>query len=172
MIQVKVFTMPFNFQLGIFDDEEFNNFAKDKELVSVNDYLFQRDEVPYLTLVVKYKMLPSSMVLTAREKVQSKTRGNEEWRKLLDDNSMPLFNTLRQWRSEKSKKEGVPPYIILNNKQLAEVCQRRPQSKYDLMKVEGIGKAKAEKYGKDILKLTSYLEVAKKTDEHPVQSSS
>ena len=42
----------------------------------------------------------------------------------------------------------------MNNKQLAEVCQRRPQSKYDLMKVEGIGKAKAEKYGDDILKVT------------------
>ena len=27
--------MPFNPQLGIFDDEQFNNFSKDKELVSV-----------------------------------------------------------------------------------------------------------------------------------------
>lgn len=165
MIQVRVFTMPFNFQLGIFDDEEFNNFTKDKELVSVNDYLFQRDEIPYLTLVVKYKPL-SSIVLTSK-KAQDKTKGNEEWRKLLDDNTMPLFNTLRQWRNETSKKEGVPPYIILNNKQLAEVCQRRPQSRYDLMKIEGIGKAKAERYVEDILKVTSYLEVAKKTDEHP-----
>ena len=158
--------MPFNFQLGIFDDEEFNNFVKDKELVSVSDYLFQRDEISYLTLVVKYKPL-SSVVLTSKKKAQDRTRGNEEWRKLLDDDSMPLFNTLRQWRGEKSKKEGVPPYIILNNKQLAEVCQRRPQSKYELMKIEGIGKAKAEKYGEDILKVTSYLEVAKKTDEQP-----
>ena len=173
MIQVKVFTMPFNFQLGIFDEEEFSNFVKDKELVSVNDYFFQRNEIFYLTLVVKYKPLSSPMVLASKEKkAQNKTRGHEEWRKLLDDNSMPLFNTLRQWRNERSKKEGVPPYIILNNKQLAEVCQRRPQSGYDLMKIEGIGKAKAEKYGEDILKLTSYLEVAKKTNEHPVQSSS
>ena len=80
---------------------------------------------------------------------------------------MPLFNTLRQWRSEKSKKDGVPPYVILNNKQLAELCQNRPRSKYDLLKVEGIGKAKVEKYGDDILKITSYIEATKKTDEHP-----
>ena len=164
MMQVKVFTMPFNFPLGIFDDEKFNNFVKDKELISVNDYFFQRGEVPYLTLVVKYK--PLSMALTSKENAQGRTRDNEEWRKLLDDNSMPLFNTLRQWRNERSKKEGIPPYIILNNKQLAEVCQRRPQSKYDLMKIEGIGKAKAEKYGEDILRLTLYLKVAKKTDGH------
>ena len=37
------------------------------------------------------------------------------------------------------------------------------------MKVEGIGKAKAEKYGDDILRVTSYPEVAKKNDEHPTQ---
>ena len=104
-------------------------------------------------------------------KPQEKTKNNEEWRKLLDDESMPLFNTLRQWRSEKSKKDGVPPYVILNNKQLAEVCQRRPQSKYDLMKVEGIGKAKAEKYGDEILKVTSYPEIAKDTNEHSAQQS-
>ena len=157
MIQVRVFTMPFNFQLGIFDDEKFNNFAKDKELISVNDYFFQRDETPYLTLVVKYKSLP----FTSSEKA----KGHEEWRKLLDESSMPLFNTLRQWRNERSKKEGVPPYIILNNKQLAEVCRRSPQSQYDLMKVEGIGKAKAEKYGADILKLTAHLKTEEKTDE-------
>ena len=55
MMQIKIFTMPFNSQLGIFDDGQFNDFSKDKELVSVNDYLFCRDEIHYLTLVVKYK---------------------------------------------------------------------------------------------------------------------
>ncbi len=172
MMQVKIFTMPFNSQLGVFDDEEFNSFIKDKELVSANDYLFQRDEIPYLTLVVKYKQL-ASVVMSASNgtKPQEKTKNNEEWRKLLDDESMPLFNTLRQWRSEKSKKDGVPPYVILNNKQLAEVCQRRPQSKFDLMKVEGIGKAKAEKYGDEILKVTSYPEITKDTNEHSAQQS-
>ena len=61
-MQIKIFTMPFNAHLGIFDDEQFNNFSKDKELVSVNDYLFCRDETHYLTLVVKYKQ-PSSQAL-------------------------------------------------------------------------------------------------------------
>ncbi|MDE0092581.1 MAG: HRDC domain-containing protein [Oligoflexia bacterium] len=163
MIQVRVFTMPFNFQAGIFDDEKFNNFVKDKELISVKDYFFQRDEIPYLTLVVQYKSLPLSS--------GEKAKGHEEWRKLLDETSMPLFNTLRQWRNETSKKDGVPPYIILNNKQLAEVCKKRPQSQYDLMKVEGIGKAKAEKYGQDILKLTAYLKKEEKTDEQLASAS-
>ena len=34
-MQIKIFTMPFNSQLGVFDDEQFNDFSKDKELMSV-----------------------------------------------------------------------------------------------------------------------------------------
>ena len=161
--------MPFNTQLGVFDDEQFNDFSKDKELMSVNDYLFCRDEIHYLTLVVKYKQLSSQANVrgggSSSDKSIGKEKNNEEWREILDDNSIPLFNTLRQWRNEKGKKDGIPPYIILNNKQLAQVCQKRPQSKYDLMKIDGIGKAKAEKYGDDILKITLHSEVAKENDE-------
>jgi hypothetical protein len=39
------------------------------------------------------------------------------------------------------------------------------------MKVEGIGKAKAEKYGDEILKVTSYPEITKDTNEHSAQQS-
>ena len=121
---------------------------------------------------MKYKQLSSPEVLVSHEKTSSKNPGNEEWRKLLNDESMPLFNTLRQWRNERCKRDGVPPYIIMNNKQLAEFCQRRPQSKYDLMKIEGIGKAKAEKYGDDILKITSCSEIVQEVSEEIAETKS
>ena len=35
-MQIKIFTMPFNSQLGVFDDEQFNDFSKDKELSGGN----------------------------------------------------------------------------------------------------------------------------------------
>lgn len=53
-MQVRIFTIPFNSNLGIFDDGALNDFSKDKEIVGINDYLFTRNEIPYLTLVVKY----------------------------------------------------------------------------------------------------------------------
>ena len=62
MMQIKIFTMPFNSRLGVFDDEQFNDFSKDKELMSVTDYLFCRDEIHYLALVIKYKQLSSHAV--------------------------------------------------------------------------------------------------------------
>ena len=96
-MQVKVFTLPFRSQLWVFDDAKFNEFSKDKELVSVSDYSFHRDETPNLTLVVKYKQLSSVEVALSNEKVLNKNQGNEEWRKIVNDDLMPLFNTLSQW---------------------------------------------------------------------------
>ena len=38
----------------------------------------------------------------------------------------PLFNTLRDWRSEPAEADGFPPYVICNNRQLAGVLRLRP----------------------------------------------
>jgi superfamily II DNA helicase RecQ len=42
---------------------------------------------------------------------------------------MPLFNQLREWRRERCKRDGVPPYIVCTNKQLAQMAVQRPQTK-------------------------------------------
>ena len=52
-----------------------------------------------------------------------------------------------------SKKEGIPPYIICNNVQLARIVVKRPSSLNALQEIEGIGKSKIEKYGKEILQI-------------------
>lgn len=66
---------------------------------------------------------------------------------------LPLFNTLRNWRTERSKREGVPPYVICTNRQLAAMVKARPQSLTRLADIQGFGKAKPEKYGRDILEI-------------------
>ena len=53
-----------------------------------------------------------------------------------------LFNTLRDWRSERARKEGVPPYLIFNNRTLLEILQKLPDSPTALGHVRGIGPGK------------------------------
>ncbi len=67
---------------------------------------------------------------------------------------MGLFNLLRDWRSQKSKKEGVPPYILFTNQQLADIVKKRPQTIAELTQIDGIGNGKSQKYGSDILGIT------------------
>ena len=51
---------------------------------------------------------------------------DDTYKKLLSENDWPLYNRLREWRAERSKEAGVPPYIIFTNIQLAFVCRLSP----------------------------------------------
>jgi DNA helicase-2/ATP-dependent DNA helicase PcrA len=63
----------------------------------------------------------------------------------------PLFEALRAWRSERARADGVPAYVIAHDATLAEIAARRPGSLGALRAVAGIGPAKVERYGEEIV---------------------
>ena len=150
-MQVRVFTLRFNPAMESFDDTPVTRFLADKEVCSIRDHFFLKDDTPYLTLVVRYRPRP---VPPPSAEGQSEGRQRDEsWRELLAKEDWPLFNTLRDWRAERAKADGIPPYVISNNRQLAEVVKVRPASLVALGAIEGFGEAKLKKYGKELLAL-------------------
>ncbi len=61
------------------------------------------------------------------------------------------FQTLRRWRKAKADELDVPAFVILGDKSLRDIAQKNPQSLDTLGKIYGIGEAKLEKFGWDIL---------------------
>lgn len=151
---VKIISLAFHSASGGFSDEELRDFIKDKEVIAINDHLFVRNEIPYLTLIIKYFPLRAETEQKpAGQAQQQRPKGDESWKEGLSEADMGLFNLLRDWRSTQSRKEAVPPYVLATNRQLASMVKKRPQSLLELAKVEGFGKAKIEKYGQEILKI-------------------
>jgi len=64
-----------------------------------------------------------------------------------------LFQQLRAWRSDTAKEQGVPAYVILHDKTLRELAEVRPISRGLLSTVTGMGSAKIEHYGEELLAL-------------------
>jgi ATP-dependent DNA helicase RecQ len=62
-----------------------------------------------------------------------------------------LFDTLKRWRDSVVEQSGLPIYMVANQNALKEIATYLPFTKKDLMKLSGFGRAKAEKYGDDIL---------------------
>ncbi|NCA72187.1 MAG: hypothetical protein EOM91_19350 [Sphingobacteriia bacterium] len=62
-----------------------------------------------------------------------------------------MFNRLREWRGERAKAESIPPYVICNNRQLAEIVQRKPGTLSALAEADGFGEAKLNQYGPELL---------------------
>jgi len=58
---------------------------------------------------------------------------------------------LRRWRSERSAADRVPAYVVLSNRQLDGIAAAMPADARDLLACEGIGPARLDRYGDEIL---------------------
>ena len=66
-----------------------------------------------------------------------------------------LREKLQEWRSERFKADNVPAYTIMHQSTLMEIAALIPKTKSELLSIKGFGKAKFEKYGEDILRITA-----------------
>jgi hypothetical protein len=62
-----------------------------------------------------------------------------------------LYNTLKRWRDMVCTDEGLAIYMVANQATLAALSTYLPLTKKDLLQISGFGKAKADKYGDDVL---------------------
>ena len=66
---------------------------------------------------------------------------------ILNSKGLELFDRLRGLRSEIARREGMPPYIIFSDKTLVDMCICLPFNREEMLKVNGVGEHKFEKYG-------------------------
>ena len=60
---------------------------------------------------------------------------------------------LREWRASEAKRLGVPAYLILHDRTLNALAAERPKNPNEMLKIDGIGPAKVERFGEAILEL-------------------
>jgi ATP-dependent DNA helicase RecQ len=58
-----------------------------------------------------------------------------------------LREYLREWRRAAAKQQGVPPFVVMHDSALDEVCRKRPGSVPELLGISGFGEYKAALYG-------------------------
>ncbi len=63
----------------------------------------------------------------------------------------PLYDRLCAWRNAEARALGKPGYVLFRNVELAAVAARRPASLTALQEIHGIGKGKAEQFGRGVL---------------------
>ncbi len=117
-------------------------FIADKEVIEFAEHFFVHDKIPYLTVILSYRDMDQD-----RRKIVSR----EDPRKELDDKEKEAYDALKAWRSQRARQEGIPPYMIANNKQLAGMIRKRTMSKSGLAGIMGFGESKISQYGEEIL---------------------
>lgn len=89
-----------------------------------------------------------------------------DYREVLTDDQFAVFSKLRTERRRLAEVEGVPVYTIFSNAQLAEMVQRRVTTPVAMGAIDGIGKARVDKYAVKFLPIptAAFGESADSTD--------
>jgi ATP-dependent DNA helicase RecQ len=61
-----------------------------------------------------------------------------------------LVEFFKEWRRQTADRARVPPYVVLSDASLNDLCQKRPSNLRELLGVYGFGERKAELYGSQI----------------------
>ncbi|MBO1075348.1 DNA helicase RecQ [Roseomonas marmotae] len=92
-------------------------------------------------------------VMLREELVTQPGRGNLRVRSSIEAPSDPRFAALREWRKRTALAQGVPAYVIFQDRTLAEIAGSQPETLDQLGTIPGVGNTKLERYGQDVLRV-------------------
>ncbi len=67
---------------------------------------------------------------------------------------------LREWRRRRASADGVPAYVVLNDRYLRGIAIAQPATPAELLACDGIGPTKLDSYGDQILAVLASLVTA------------
>ena len=94
-----------------------------------------------------------------------------DYKQELSAEDFAVFNRLREERKKLAEAEGVPAYAVLTNEQLAELARQRPRTLAELAALPGLGCARLEKHGAQLLALLHPAAPAAEPSHLPASSS-
>lgn len=74
-----------------------------------------------------------------------------------DSTGAKIIEELKAWRKRKADDMNVPPYVIFGDKTMLDLAAKKPKNKTELLKIYGIGQAKAEQFGSTILRIINEI---------------
>jgi superfamily II DNA helicase RecQ len=131
----EIINIPLSPATKTFNTEELNKFCLNKKIITHKIEFFQQDNNTFWSVFIEYE--------TILEPTGTATNSLTEAGKI-------CFEELRRWRKETAEKEGIPPFVIAKNSHFVDIINKEVSTIEALKQVNGFGKKKVEKYGKDI----------------------
>lgn len=171
-MRAKTLTLRFSPQLGRFDDAPLLALQQKVVLEQLREHLVQIGQEPMLVCLATWRertdaastvsaaptaAAPPAVTPTAPPAVDPEPPPGPAAdpvgaiRAEFTQDQQILHERLRAWRRERAHAEGAPIYVILTNRQLAEMVRQRPDSKAGLGRIAGIGDKKIARLGDELL---------------------
>ena len=147
-------------------------FMKDKAVDAYMNYIYcPVQELAFTTCYeyFEYEKKPEPEAVGSEEKVNAKKVNAERINTEKSDAEKPavpakipdtaLARELRSWRYERANEIDKPAFVVFSNAALAGIAHLRPTTLTELLDVPGVGPAKVNAYGEEIIGIVqSHLE--------------
>jgi len=147
-MHIEIITLPFCDEIQGFDPAPLESLHRRAEVFELTPQFFTRSGRPYWTILARVRLRPAPEEGSARERPL-------HWRESIAPQDHGLFESLRGWRSRVADARGVPAYVVLTNRQLAAICKLRPTSLAGLATIQGVGSARLNNFGRDLLAIVA-----------------
>ena len=134
--------------------QELNGFLTGHKVVSIDRHLIDEGSNSFWAICVDYLSHAPGTPLHH----SNVSRSRVDYKAILPAEEFVVFSRLRELRKELAQTEAVPVYALFTNEQLAQMVQRRCQSKSELAQIERVGNSRIDKYAERILILLRALE--------------
>lgn len=124
------------------DQELLNNFIQDKKVKKTTTQFLEIADKKCWSILVFYE--------AQGEKSLSSTSKLSHILEELNEEEFKIYETLRQWRSNKAQEQKVELYMICTNSELITIAKAKPRNQEELMQIKGFGPKKSQSYGEDI----------------------
>ena len=104
----------FNRDSGEFEDQEFNRFCREHNVVRIEKEFINSDGNIYYSFFIEYQ-----------ERREKQGRPDLE---SLNEVERAQYEKLREWRNDIASSEGVPAYILMYNSQLFDIVKKQPRA--------------------------------------------
>jgi ATP-dependent DNA helicase RecQ len=135
-------------------------------LVQTEDQFPKLKITPKAVLVLKGARKVMLVRVKSSEKVTSKSK--------TENYDKQLFANLRLLRMQIANSQGVPPFVILSDSTLHELCTYFPKTPTELSRISGFGVYKIEKYGahflQSILAYCQQHDLSSAMDQKPLKN--
>jgi hypothetical protein len=119
------------------EQEDLNRFLRGHRIIQTWKEFVTTSGMPGWAILVEYM---------EDGKAGTAPQGKIDYKEILSEIDFAIFCRLRDVRKTLAEQHGLPVYAVFTNEQLAEIARKKPASTNELMKIDGIGQGKIEKF--------------------------
>ncbi len=161
MLCFKTILIPYNSNIGSFDEREWHRFLE-KENPNIMNYQTQFCTIqgnPCWSILFAYdrktqRMLPEQNSIVSTPVSATSLPASQSPCAVpasLNPEQQELYRYLKNWRRQSSSESNVPAYRYFSDKQMEILVKTQPTTMEELKRVSGLNATQLEKYGKAIL---------------------